>query len=127
MSETSYLVVRDLFFRVNCLSYNRPIRTAPPIRSVCKSHDRAPGLVRNKAPLASNRSRRGASNCEAADYVKISELGLPAPRASDEPMESSVSGASSIEITLANGHRIAVKGSLDGEAMCRLVRSLAGL
>ncbi len=37
--------------------------------------------------------------------VEISEPGLPAPRASDEPMDSSVSGATSIEVTLANGHR----------------------
>jgi transposase len=59
--------------------------------------------------------------------VEISEPGLPTPRASDEPMESSVSGASSIEITLANGHRMAVRGCLDSETMCRLVRSLAGL
>ena len=58
--------------------------------------------------------------------VEISEPGLPAPRASDEPMESGVSGASSIEVTLANGHRIAVRGCLDSESLCRLVRSLAG-
>ena len=59
--------------------------------------------------------------------VEISEPSLPAPRASDEAMESSISGALSIEITLANGHRIAVKGCFDSETMCRLVRSLAGL
>ena len=58
--------------------------------------------------------------------VEISEPGLPAPRSGDEPMASSVSGASSIDITLANGHRIAVRGCLDGEMLCRLVRSLAG-
>jgi transposase len=58
--------------------------------------------------------------------VEISEPGLPAPRASDEPMASGVSEASSIEITLANGHRIAVRGGLDGETLCQLVRSLAG-
>jgi transposase len=58
--------------------------------------------------------------------VEIAEPRLPAPRAGDEPMASSVSGVSSIEITLANGHRIAVKGCLDGETLSRLVRSLAG-
>lgn len=58
--------------------------------------------------------------------VEISEPRLPAPRASDEPMASGVSEASSIEITLANGHQIAVKGCFDTETMCRLVRSLAG-
>ncbi len=59
--------------------------------------------------------------------VEISEPGLPAPRPSDEPMESRDSSPSSIEITLANGHRMAVKGCLDSESLCRLVRSLAGL
>ncbi len=59
--------------------------------------------------------------------VEIAEPRLLAPRASDEPMDSSISGASSIEVTLANGHRIAVKGCLDTETVCRLARSLTGL
>ncbi len=59
--------------------------------------------------------------------VEISEPGLPAPRPSDEPMESRDSSPSSIEITLANVHRISVKGCLDTETVCRLARSLAGL
>jgi transposase len=54
------------------------------------------------------------------------EPGLPAPRASDEPREPGISGASSIEITLANGHRMAVRGGLDSESLYRLVRALAG-
>ncbi|MFQ5939809.1 MAG: transposase [Alphaproteobacteria bacterium] len=58
--------------------------------------------------------------------VEVSEPGLPAPRPSAEAMACGVSGTSSIEITLANGHRIAVQGCLDGETLCRLVRSLAG-
>jgi len=58
--------------------------------------------------------------------VEISEPGLPVPRSNDEPMASGVSGASSIDITLANGHRIAVRGCFDSETVCRLVRSLAG-
>ena len=56
--------------------------------------------------------------------VEISEPGPPAPRVNDGPMESSVSGASSIEIALANGTRISVKGCLDAETMCRLMRAL---
>jgi transposase len=58
--------------------------------------------------------------------VELSAAGVPAPRARDEPMASGGSEASSIEITLSNGHRIAVRGGLDGEDLCRLVRSLAG-
>ena len=58
--------------------------------------------------------------------VEISGPGLSVPRASDEPVGSNVTEACSIEVTLTNGNRISVKGNLDADTMCRLVRSLAG-
>jgi transposase len=57
--------------------------------------------------------------------VEVSEARPPPPRGADEPIAQSVSGASSIEITLATGHRIAVRGGLDVETLCRLARLLA--
>ncbi len=58
--------------------------------------------------------------------VEISEPGPPAPQANDGPTVSSVTDTSSIEIALANGNRILVKGRLDADTICRLVRSLVG-
>lgn len=58
--------------------------------------------------------------------IEISETDSPAPQANDGPTVPSVSDISSIEIALANGNRISVKGCLDADTMCRLVRSLAG-
>ncbi len=59
--------------------------------------------------------------------VAISEPSPPAPRVGDGPTDSPVSPACSIEITLANGHRIVVRGGVDSAAVCRLARSLAEL
>lgn len=58
--------------------------------------------------------------------VEISEPGPLAPQANDGPTQPSVSDISSIEIALANGHRISVKGRLDSDTMYRLVRALSG-
>ncbi len=59
--------------------------------------------------------------------VEVSEPGPPAQQVGDEPMEQSVSPTVSIEITLANGHRIVLRGGVDTEAVCRLAQSLADL
>ena len=63
--------------------------------------------------------------------VAISEPSPPAPRVGDAPTDSPVSPACSpacsIEITLANGHRIVVRGGVDSATVCRLARSLAEL
>ena len=58
--------------------------------------------------------------------IEISGTDSPTPQANDGPTVPSVSDITSIEIALANGNRIAVKGCLDGDTMCRLVQSLAG-
>ena len=58
--------------------------------------------------------------------IEISETEPSVPKADDGPTETSVSDISSIEITLANGNRISVKGKLDSDTVCRLVQSLAG-
>ncbi len=58
--------------------------------------------------------------------IEISEAEPAVPPVSDEPAERSGSEFTSIEIALANGNRISVKGNLDADTMCRLVQSLAG-
>ena len=55
--------------------------------------------------------------------IEISEAEPAVPPVSDE---RSGSEFTSIEIALANGNRISVKGCLDADTMCRLVRSLSG-
>lgn len=56
--------------------------------------------------------------------VEISHDELPAPQVSSEPVVPDRVDVSSLEIALANGNRISVKGKLDADSLCRLVRSL---
>lgn len=42
------------------------------------------------------------------------------------PVPALASSHGSIEITLANGHRVSVSGAFDPDAVCRLVRGLSG-
>ena len=56
--------------------------------------------------------------------IEVSEAEPSVPPVSDEPAERSGSEVTSVEIALANGNRIVVKGDLDADTMCRLVRSL---
>ena len=56
--------------------------------------------------------------------VEISHDELPVPQTSGEPIVSGSADVSSLEIALANGNRISVKGKLDGDSLIRLVRSL---
>ena len=67
--------------------------------------------------------------------VEIHEPGLPTPQIGENPLRSSdpepatsntISGTT-FEVTLANGHQIAVKGVIDPETMSRLLRFLAEL
>ena len=56
--------------------------------------------------------------------VEISHDELPVPQTSGEPITADAVDVSSLEIALANGNRISVKGKLDADTLCRLVRSL---
>ena len=56
--------------------------------------------------------------------VEISHNDLPVSQTSSEPITAGAVDISSLEIALANGNRISVKGKLDANTLCRLVRSL---
>ena len=58
--------------------------------------------------------------------MEVSEAEPAVSPVRDEPAERNGSEVTSIEIALVNGNRISVKGCLDADTMCRLVRSLAG-
>ena len=57
--------------------------------------------------------------------VEVSEVQPSALHANDKPIASSISEPTSIEITFANGHRLAVRGGVNVEMLCRLTRALA--
>ena len=110
-------------------------------RSICLQA-RAPGVsvaqVARRYALNSNlifkwlKDPRFAPSTDALDDVAKGPLFLPVdvrsepalPAAIDLPVGHRRDGE--IEIVLASGHRVTVRGSFDGDALARLLKHLAG-